>query len=459
LVESSPELMVDPKARIEENICVTEQDDEKAEFQETIAKGPSAEGGRASEAYAGVGILPRKGHQGREGSGDVTAMYELVEVLPEATLLLTVDGRVLTANRSASGMLGLSARELREKSLYDLALDPPEEVEQRLGAWSRTTTPVPGSLALIAAGGRVTDCRCDGALVRSQTGSSTAIVFLRCEPRATSNDGSLAPGEELEASQGEYRRVNRIKERSEKRVNERRQADVELRESEERFRALVWSSSDVIAVVEADGIVTYVSSAIERVLGYEPEELVGTDGFALVLPEDAPMARRLFAELLGSPGAILSAEVRGRHRDGTWRHLEITGTNLLDEPSVVGIVANYRDVTERKEAEEALRKSQERHRLVVRATNEVIWDSDLRTDTQVWEGATEAMFGYPAGQVTDTAWWEERVHPEDREHVRASIDAVLRDGGGETWSAEYRFRRADGGYSVVVDRAYVVRDA
>jgi PAS domain S-box-containing protein len=107
-------------------------------------------------------------------------------------------------------------------------------------------------------------------------------------------------------------------------------------------------------------------------------------------------------------------------------------------------LAVARDVTERKEAQRRLEESEERYRLVARATNEVIWDSDLRTDEQVWDGAVEAMFGYPAGQVTDTAWWEERVHPDDRERVTASMETVLED-GGEVWSEAYRFRRANGG--------------
>jgi len=106
-----------------------------------------------------------------------------------------------------------------------------------------------------------------------------------------------------------------------------------------------------------------------------------------------------------------------------------------------------------------LLESEERYRLVARATNEVIWDNDLTTNAQVWDGATEAMFGYSPQEMGDTAeWWEERIHPDDKERVLANSEAVLRN-GGETWVEEYRFRRADGAYVTVLDRAYVVRDA
>ena len=116
------------------------------------------------------------------------------------------------------------------------------------------------------------------------------------------------------------------------------------------------------------------------------------------------------------------------------------------------------DITEAKKAGEALRKSEERYRLVARATDETIWDSDILADEQTWNGAVETMFGYPPEQRTSTAWWEEHIHPGDRGRILASVNAVF-EGGGEVWSAEYRFRCADGAYSTVVDRAYVVRDA
>ena len=106
----------------------------------------------------------------------------------------------------------------------------------------------------------------------------------------------------------------------------------------------------------------------------------------------------------------------------------------------------------------AFQRSEERHRLIARATNEVIWDSDLVSDTQVWDGAVDTVLGYPDQQVTDTAWWEDHVHPEDRDRVLSKIAAVLRPGGGETWSDEYRFLKADGNYTIVMDRAYLVRE-
>ena len=159
------------------------------------------------------------------------------------------------------------------------------------------------------------------------------------------------------------------------------------------------------------------------------------------------------------PGEVVTTEYRVVHRDGhtVW----VRNESVVVEDDVTGSrfwQGFMLDITEAKKAEEALRKSEERYRLVARATDETIWDSNILADEQTWNGAVETMFGYPPEQKTSTAWWEEHIHPGDRERILASVNAVLQ-GDGEVWSEEYRFRRADGEYSTVVDRAYVVRDA
>ena len=142
-----------------------------------------------------------------------------------------------------------------------------------------------------------------------------------------------------------------------------------------------------------------------------------------------------------------------------WESIAGAGIYIVNFLAALALVALYWWYERRLRANQSeLYESELRYRLVARATNEAIWDSDLLADRQTWNGAFEAMFGYPPQEVTNGAWWEERVHPEDRGRVLSAIEGVLR-GVGETWSDEYRFRRADGTYATVVDRAYVVRDA
>ena len=140
---------------------------------------------------------------------------------------------------------------------------------------------------------------------------------------------------------------------------EHRRAEEALRASEERFRSLVQHSSDTITILESDATIRYVSPSVERMLGYQPEDLVGRCAFDFIHPDDLPKVMDVFAEGIQTPGAIRSVEYRFRHRDGSWRSLESTGSNLLDSPGVMGVVVNSRDVTERKRAEEALQRAKD----------------------------------------------------------------------------------------------------
>ena len=139
-------------------------------------------------------------------------------------------------------------------------------------------------------------------------------------------------------------------------ITERKEAEEALRQSEVRFRSLVQNASDVIAILETDGTIRYVSPAITRVLGLRRQDVVGKNAVTFVDPVDSSEARRIFTEAKKEPGTRPPVEFRLRHEGGAWRYLEINRTNLLNDPAVGGIVFNLRDVTERKVAEEQLRR-------------------------------------------------------------------------------------------------------
>jgi PAS domain S-box-containing protein len=142
-------------------------------------------------------------------------------------------------------------------------------------------------------------------------------------------------------------------------ATERRLAEDALRQSEAYFRSLIENSSDMMAVMNTDGTVRYVSPAVGRVLGTPPSEWIGTNVFTAGDPEDAARQREIFAEVVAEPGASRTTQARARHKDGEWRHLEVTWRNLLQVPGVEGIVVNARDITERHQSELALRESEE----------------------------------------------------------------------------------------------------
>ncbi|MGZ8842049.1 MAG: ATP-binding protein [Pyrinomonadaceae bacterium] len=146
------------------------------------------------------------------------------------------------------------------------------------------------------------------------------------------------------------------------RENSRLLAEKAARESEARFVSLVQHSSDVITIVGVDGRVLYMSPSIKSIFGYSPNQLAGVQLREFLHREDKQLVLDALAELAKEPGKTTSLEMRARHRNQTWLHVEAVMTNLLNEPSVAGIVINSRNITERKKAEEALRDSEERLR-------------------------------------------------------------------------------------------------
>ncbi len=128
------------------------------------------------------------------------------------------------------------------------------------------------------------------------------------------------------------------------------------------FRSLIENASDVITILEPNGLIRYESPSIEHVLRYSPEELVGCNAFEFIHPEDIARIQEIFQEILRQSGTVRCNEFRFRHKDGSWRVFEAIGKNLIDDPAVRGIIVNSRDITDRKRVDEALRLSEERHR-------------------------------------------------------------------------------------------------
>jgi two-component system cell cycle sensor histidine kinase/response regulator CckA len=142
------------------------------------------------------------------------------------------------------------------------------------------------------------------------------------------------------------------------------------------FQVLVQNSADAVAMLNADGTIRFASDSSARLLGYSIEERMGRSAFELLHPDDVQRTREGFAECLQSPGVLIQAEYRMRHKDGSWHHIEGFAMNRLDEPAVAAIVVNYRDVTDRRRAEEKLRASEERLRHIVEHAQDLIYYCD-----------------------------------------------------------------------------------
>jgi len=137
--------------------------------------------------------------------------------------------------------------------------------------------------------------------------------------------------------------------------NRLRRAERALRSSEERFRSLVEESADVVVVFDAAGLVTFVSASLHRVLGYRPEDWIGHLPADCVDPADRELLAQRWADIMRSPGTIARADVRVVAADGSWRWCTLVLRNLLADPSIEAVVANFTDITERVQLEVQLR--------------------------------------------------------------------------------------------------------
>jgi diguanylate cyclase (GGDEF)-like protein/PAS domain S-box-containing protein len=127
-----------------------------------------------------------------------------------------------------------------------------------------------------------------------------------------------------------------------------------LREQEQRFRMLVQNSYDVVTVNDLEGTIRYMSGGSQRMFGRKPGGRRGGNILELVHPDDKGRVARVLREVATTPGSSQLYQMRFRHSDGSWRWVEVLSSNLLDEPSVRGIVSNTRDITEMRELQDRL---------------------------------------------------------------------------------------------------------
>ena len=233
-------------------------------------------------------------------------------------------------------------------------------------------------------------------------------------------------------------------------INERKRMEEDLKASEERLRTiLVQYASDIITILEADGTIRYESPAVEQVLGYRPEELIGSDIVDYVHPEDVRRAVTELATIRSSPEARGPVEVRFRHKDGSWRYLEGIGNNLLDDPDVGGVVINSRDVTARKQAEED-------YRSIFENAAEGIYKTTSEGNLITANPALARIFGYDSPEELASGLADVEQNYADPER-REEFVSLLQE-SGRVLGFEYRAYRKDRSIVWLSDSAREVRD-
>jgi PAS domain S-box-containing protein len=195
-------------------------------------------------------------------------------------------------------------------------------------------------------------------------------------------------------------------------ITELKRVERALRESEQRFRALIENSADGFVLLDSHGKLLYSGPPI---LGYEGQEFRSGSVFDLIHPDERPGLPGAFAAFLERPGAVVTSEHRVRHRDGSWRRVEAVGKNLLGDRVIAGIVVNYRDVTERKRLDEQLRQTQKagEHRRAGRRRGTRFQQSADRRAGQCHAGFRRAWAG-TRRQISKTSSRQERARRTSR---------------------------------------------
>jgi PAS domain S-box-containing protein len=229
-------------------------------------------------------------------------------------------------------------------------------------------------------------------------------------------------------------------ERLERAEVQRELAQEALRVSEEHFRSLIENSSDVIIVLDEQGIMNYVSPSVQRVLGYTPDDLLGREIFSVIHPDDLALAAEARAVIVGEGDASDATELRYQRIDGCWRVLEAVGRRLVNDGGAVTIVINARDVTERRQAEAALQESEARFRSLYEQSLDAILLTHPDGTVLAANPAACDLFGHSEPDLRQMGL-RGLVDPDDS-RLHAALEERARN---EQFTGELTFRRVDGG--------------
>ena len=414
-------------------------------------------------------LLAREQAARREA--DVASGYyrSLFEHAPGCYLVLTADDYQIAGVSEAYLQATMTTRDqLRGQRLFDVFPDPPDEPnadgvatlrasldrvrqsgqsdvmavqrypvrhpdgrwEERF--WSPVNTPVPGP---------------DGqtAFIIHRIEDVTEYVRLKRRPGEAGGPDPLA----TRASQLEADILLRSLEL--KRANDQL-AESQRRASElaARLTTTLESLTDAFYALDAEWRFVYVNAEGERLLQRSRDELVGR-----VVWDEFPEAvdstfQREYERAMRTGVPVVFEELYRPLR--TWFEVRAY-------PSSEGLAVYFRDIGVVRTAREALKTSEERFRLLAQATNDAIWDWDMRADTLWWSDGFATQFGFDLAATTPSvAVWASHIHPDDREATEARVFGAI-ERGEDQWANEYRFRRADGTWAYVLDRGRAIRDA
>lgn len=226
-------------------------------------------------------------------------------------------------------------------------------------------------------------------------------------------------------------------------TTEKRKMEEALRQSKEKYRLIAKNMTDLIGVLELDGVLTYASPSHTAILGFPPEEYEGKNVFGMVHPEDIPLVQEAMKKVIHMK-KHLTIELRYKHREKHWVWLEANGSPVIDDSgNIIQLMVVGRDITSRKLRQDALRKSEERYRLIAENMKDLVCIIDENTCFRYASPSHISVLGYPSESYEGRSA-KEWIHEEDLTRVDRFLFTRLSD--KESGVLEFRFRNINGNW-------------
>jgi PAS domain S-box-containing protein len=245
-------------------------------------------------------------------------------------------------------------------------------------------------------------------------------------------------------------------------ITENKKVEEALRLSEERFRLAGMAVSGIVYDLDIVNNRVYRSDRLKDVLGYDPHDVPANWDWwkSLIHPDDLQRVQQHDRAVAASNADQTTIDYRVRHKDGHYLTLLDNAFIIRDEHGKpIRHVGSNTDITARKQSEEALRLSEERFRLASQAVQGIVYDWDIVNQTVFRSAGLEQVLGFRPEEVPPgNSWWQDRIHPEDRESQLGYLETVF-SGKDETYQTEYRVQHKEGHWVDILDRSFIVRDA
>jgi hypothetical protein len=242
-------------------------------------------------------------------------------------------------------------------------------------------------------------------------------------------------------------------------ITEQKEAEERFRKTEERFRGTFENAAVGIAHVALDGTWLMVNNRLCEIVGYDQRELLQHRFQDITHKDDLDADLKQVQQLIEGKIPTYSLEKRyiNKRGDTVWVNLTVSMARDREQRPEY-FISIIQDINERKRAEQALQQSNERFKLINKATQDAVWDWDLVTNELYWNETVYTLFNYRPEEVAHTIdWWYQHVHSDDRERVVNGIHQAI-DNGESSWWDEYQYECGDGSFKTVYDRGFILHN-